>query len=73
MGDKNMFDRIKKIVVVFGLIGGLMSMGAVVGTFASIVRYWDQFVYITKVVNPNDVRYYHETLKPRVDEMWERR
>jgi len=64
-------DHAKNLAVVLGLVGGLMSMGTIVGGFVQVVRYWDQFVYMSKVVNRNDVRYYHETLKPRVEELWQ--
>lgn len=68
-----MMKFIQKAVVIVGLIGGLMSMGTVIGGFVSVVRYWDQFVYMSKVINQNDVRYYHETLRPRVDQLWDER
>ena len=66
-------QRIKNWAVVLGLIGGLMSMGTVIGGFVSVVRFWDQLSYVIKVVDRDDVRYYHETLKPRVEILWEER
>lgn len=65
-----MMERLKNVAIVLGLIGGLVSMGGIIGGFVSVVRHWDHFVYMSEVVNANDVRHYHEVVKPRVEELW---
>lgn len=66
-----MWETAKKWGVILGLIGGLMSMGGVIGGFAQIVLHWEHFKYMSETINKTDVRHYNEVIKPHVEKLWE--
>jgi hypothetical protein len=66
-------EKIKNIVVILGLIGGLMSMGTAIGVFAQVVRHWDQFVYMSEVVNKDSVDQYYKVVIPQHNTLWQER
>jgi hypothetical protein len=66
-------DKVKNAVVVIALIGGLMSMGTVVGGFVSAVVFYQELSRVMAAVNETDVDYYHKTLKPQHEELWKNR
>lgn len=63
-------EKLKNITIILSLIGGLTAFGTVLGGLVSAVVFWQELQRVIDTVNETDVRYYHETLKPRVEELW---